>query len=184
MKTDHNNLFSPLSWVNCSQKMACTSTRVIYGPSEHKYDIYMRGHSTRVNPLPWNDYVQPWVASFPIKAFMSVWRITVIIRCECHLFMDGSIFPAIILKGTIYDIHWSIRVFIGFAFWVQLKVLWSTWRKMHEFSKMVSQTNIHTSAYLTASKYDRLPIQIKGKLKLQELLSLPLDSMGNCNFLQ
>ncbi len=32
---------------------------------------------------------------------------------------------------------------------------------MHEFSKMLSRKNIHTSAYLTASKYHRLPVQIK-----------------------
>ena len=51
---------------------------------------------------------------------------------------------------------------------------------MHKFLKMLSRKNIHTSAYLTASKYRRLPVQIKGELKLQKLLLSPGPLMG-CN---
>ncbi len=55
---------------------------------------------------------------------------------------------------------------------------------MHEFSNILSTKNIHTSAYLIASKYCRLPVQIRGEFQLSKLLSLLWKCMGNCNFLQ
>ena len=38
---------------------------------------------------------------------------------------------------------------------------------MHEFLKTLSKGNIHTSAYPNASRYCRLPVQIRGEFQLQ-----------------
>ncbi len=55
---------------------------------------------------------------------------------------------------------------------------------MHEFPEKPAIQNIYSNAFLTVSKYHRLPIWIRARILGSKVMFLPLYYMGNSNYLK